>query len=69
MEEYYGRYSQQEAWQNQNSKRSEDKYPTKQIRLMLDKNLLKQAKEHCDDNHICLTKLTTKALIAYLKNN
>jgi len=69
MEEYYGRYSQQNEWQNQNSKPSESEYPTKQIRIMLDKSILNQAKQHCDNNHISLTRLTTQALIAYLKNN
>jgi hypothetical protein len=70
MEEYQGRYSQQDSWMRELKEHpSEDDYPSKQIRLMFDKELLRKAKQFCDKNGTSLTKMTSQALTEYMKNH
>ena len=70
MEEYQGRHHQQNSWMRElKNHPSEDDYPTKQIRLMFDKTLLRKARQYCDENGTSLTKMTSQALTEYMKNH
>ena len=70
MEENQGRYNQQNAWMRElKDHPTEADYPTKQVRLMFDKTLLRQARQYCDANGTSLTKMTSQAIKEYMKNN
>ena len=70
MEENQGRYNQQNAWMRELKEHpTEADYPTKQIRLMFDKELLRKARQYCDANGTSLTKMTSIALQEYMNNH
>ena len=70
MDNYQGRYHQQDSWMRELKEHpTEADYPTKQVRLMFDKTLLRQARQYCDANGTSLTKMTSQAIKEYMKNN
>ena len=49
---------------------TEADYPTKQVRLMFDKDTAcGKARQYCDANGTSLTKMTSQAIKEYMKNN
>ena len=67
---YEGRYHQQNAWMRELKEHpTKDDYPTKQIQLMFDKELLRQVRKYCSANNTSLTKMTSQALKEYMDNH